>query len=631
MAYDYLEEIRNKIDIVEFIGQYVKLQKAGANYKALCPFHKEKTPSFFVSPSRQIFHCFGCGAGGDVITFLMKIENLDFKDAVKILAEKAGVKITYEKPELQELKNKLLEIHKKATEFYQQQLLNNFEALNYLKKRGLKNETLETFKLGFAPDEWRGLTNFLIKKGFSPKDLVSSGLAISKINLPEEKLEQIQLKESDIYDRFRSRIMFPIEDITGNIVAFTGRIFEGTKALKTIKDIEAIGKYINSPQTLIFDKSKILYGLSKTKTFLHSLESTLLVEGQMDFLMGYQSGIKNIVATSGTSLTSYHLTILKKYNNNLILGFDMDEAGMHAKERGIELALNKEFNIKILQLPQGKDLADYLLENQVNSNEKTSELLKNAIPIMDFYFERAKTMGKPDTLEGKKTIIAYFLPKIKKLGNPVDKAFWLEKLSQYINIDIKALEDELKKIPLDQTVIIDENESLSSPLKVSYSPSYSPSEQLGSIVNYNRLEVIAERVLALMLKNFKFKNILLEYQDYFPSNFQIILDLFLKTNNLNEFKKENLQNNNISPEIIDKINLLFLKADYEEELLNRFNIEIREEITKQLMILKNESIKEKLKNLEIQIKEAEKNNDKELMAKLLSQFNLLSKQLKKYN
>jgi len=617
MAFDYLEEIRNKIDIVDFIGQYVKLQKAGANYKALCPFHKEKTPSFFVSPSRQIFHCFGCGAGGDVITFLMKIENLEFKDAVKILAEKAGVKITYDKPEVQELKNKLLEINKKAAEFYHQQLLSNKEALDYLKKRGIKDETIEAFKLGFAPDDWRSLTNYLVKNGFSPKDIVSTGLAISKIDIPEEKIDKIQLKENDIYDRFRSRIMFPIEDITGNIIAFTGRIFQGKNPLKTIKDIEAVGKYVNSPQTIVFDKSKVLYGLSKTKNFLHTLGSTLLVEGQMDFLMGYQSGIKNIVATSGTSLTSYHLTILKKYNNVLILGFDMDEAGMHAKERGIELALNKEFDVKILQLPQGKDLADYLLEKPNETDAQ--KLIQSALPIMDFYFERAKTMGQPNTLEGKKTIISYFLPKVKKLGNAVDKAFWLEKLSQYVNIDINVLEDEINKIPEEQNIIIDENEPVNT---------YIPSEQLVSVVNENRLETMAERILALALKDFTVREELQKYQEYFPENSKTILMLFIRANDLDDLKEENLKKNNISSEIIDKINLLFLRADYEEEMLNRFNIKIPEEIEKQLVMLKNESIKEALKNLESQIKEAEKSNNKELMKDLLSQFNNLSKQLK---
>jgi len=617
MAFDYLEEIRNKIDIVDFIGQYVKLQKAGANYKALCPFHKEKTPSFFVSPSRQIFHCFGCGAGGDVITFLMKIENLEFKDAVKILAEKAGVKITYDKPEVQELKNKLLEINKKAAEFYHQQLLSNKEALDYLKKRGIKDETIEAFKLGFAPDDWRSLTNYLVKNGFSPKDIVSTGLAISKIDIPEEKIDKIQLKENDIYDRFRSRIMFPIEDITGNIIAFTGRIFQGKNSLKTIKDIEAVGKYVNSPQTIVFDKSKVLYGLSKTKNFLHTLGSTLLVEGQMDFLMGYQSGIKNIVATSGTSLTSYHLTILKKYNNVLILGFDMDEAGMHAKERGIELALNKEFDVKILQLPQGKDLADYLLEKPNETDAQ--KLIQSALPIMDFYFERAKTMGQPNTLEGKKAIISYFLPKVKKLGNAVDKAFWLEKLSQYVNIDINVLEDEINKIPEEQNIIIDENEPVNT---------YIPSEQLVSVVNENRLETMAERILALALKDLTVREELQKYQEYFPENSKTILMLFIRANDLDDLKEENLKKNNISSEIIDKINLLFLRADYEEEMLNRFNIKIPEEIEKQLIMLKNESIKEVLKNLESQIKEAEKSNNKELMKDLLSQFNNLSKQLK---
>lgn len=618
MAFDYLDEIRNKIDIVELASQYLKLQKAGSNYKALCPFHKEKTPSFFISPSKQIFHCFGCGAGGDVITFLMKIENLEFKDAVKILAEKAGVKIHYEHPEEQALKNKLLELNKQAAQFYHEQLFNNSDVLNYLKKRGLEEKTIKEFKLGFALDEWRSLISFLLKQGFSPQEMVSAGLAISKIENPNLINEKVKLHINDIYDRFRSRIIFPIEDISGNIVAFTGRIYQGEKSLKTIKNIEEVGKYVNSPQTILFDKSKILYGLSKTKTYLHSSGCTLLVEGQMDFLMGYQTGIKNIVATSGTSLTSYHLTILKKYNNILILGFDMDEAGQRAKERGIDLALNKGFEVKILELPQTKDLADYLLENKHSINSEN--VLNIAIPIMDFYFNRAKTIGNNKTIEGKKQIISYFLPKIKKLANLIDRSFWLEKLSQYLNIDIKVLEDELSQMPTDNRYLIDENEPENNV--------YAPSIQLSSLVNYNRLDLLSERILSLILKNFSEKNIIQNYLSYFPQPFNQIGELFLKAQNLDEINETNLKNNNINQDLIDKINLLFLRADYEEELIERFKVDLEEEIKKELLLLKQESIKQELKKLELQIQEAEKSNNMTLLNELISKFNILSKQLK---
>jgi DNA primase len=358
------EEIKNKLDIKEVIGQYLKLQKAGANYRALCPFHKEKTPSFFISPSRQIWHCFGCNSGGDIFSFIMKIENIEFKEALKLLAQKAGVELTYENPQIRSQKQILIDINKEASKFFEENLWKNKDVINYLVKRGLNQETIKEFHLGWAADEWQSVSNFLIKKGFKSKDIIDSGLAVAK--------------NTEIYDRFRSRIMFPIEDYSEGIVGFTGRIFQGINPLKTIKDIEKIGKYINSPQTLIFDKSKILYGLSKSKNYLRSQESTLLVEGQMDFLAAWQSGIKNIVATSGIALTAYQLKILKRYNNTLVLGFDMDEAGEKASERSIELALSKEFNVKILRLPEGKDLADYFI-NKANK-ENIKDLITNLRP-----------------------------------------------------------------------------------------------------------------------------------------------------------------------------------------------------------------------------------------------------------
>jgi len=629
-----LEEIKSKLDIVEVIGQYVKLQKAGANYKALCPFHKEKTPSFIVSPSRQIFHCFGCGAGGDIFTFLMKIESLEFNEAVKLLADKAGVKLVYESPEVNSQKQKIIDINEKAKEFFEKQLENNIEVQGYLQKRGLKSEIIKEFHLGFASDDWRSLVNFLIKESFKPEDIAQSGLAISKkeptiisnspsvggTKYPSARAglptQAGKLQDTDIYDRFRSRLMFPLEDVSGHIVGFTGRIFQGKSPLKTIKDIEAVGKYVNTPQTLVFDKSKILYGLSKTKTYLHQLETTLLVEGQMDFLMGWQAGIKNIVATSGTSLTPYHLAILKKYNNTLILGFDMDEAGERAAERSIDLALAKEFNVKILQLSQGKDLADYLLDTKDPAEIK--DLLNKAIPIMDFYYNRAKAMGDINSLEGKKAVISYFLPKVKKLINSLDKAFWLEKISRYVDIDIHALEDELKRIAIESAKIIDENEP---------EYQYSSSVSLTSILEKPRCQVLGERIIAFLIKDFSFKDEVKENQKYFPEKISEILEIILSAKLPEDLEPRNLQKMNLKEEIVDKINELALRADYELEMLEKFNVSLKEEIKKQLSDLKQEVVKIRQKKIENEIMIAEKNKNEKQKQDLIKQFDQLSKEL----
>ena len=591
------EEIKNKLDIVEVIGQYVKLQKAGANYRGLCPFHKEKTPSFFVSPSRQIWHCFGCSLGGDIFSFIMKIENIEFKEALKILAQKAGVELVYENPQVRSQKQRIIDVNKEAAGFFEQNLWKEKAVMDYLLKRGLGEETIKEFHLGWASDEWNKLSNFLIKKGFKSDEILASGLAISK--------------DTDIYDRFRSRIMFPIEDSSNNIVGFTGRIFQSKTSLKTIRDIERIGKYINSPQTLIFDKSKVLYGLSKSKDYLRSEGNTLLVEGQTDFLAAWQSGIKNMVATSGTALTSYQLKILKRYNDTLVLGFDMDEAGEKAAERGIELALSKEFNVKILRLPEGKDLADFLMDKENKASIK--DLVNKAEAIMDFYFTRAQNEGDKTNIDGKKAIASYFLPKIKKLNNVLDRSFWINKLSRFINIPDQALEDELNRLQegSDES-IIDENESLYQ----------FPAAQLRS-----RIDGIAERIISFLIKMPSLKKEASSYESYFPENFQTIFQVIKNISSGKDLNTENLKKVNLPEDLINQINQLALRADYETELLEKFQVSIEEEFEKELRELKKECIKKRLEGMEKEIRIAEKNEDKKTLKDLITKFNELSKQL----
>ena len=591
------EEIKNKLDIVEVIGQYVKLQKAGANYRGLCPFHKEKTPSFFVSPPRQIWHCFGCSLGGDIFSFIMKIENVEFKEALKILAQKAGVELVYENPQVRSQKQRIIDVNKEAAGFFEQNLWKEKAVMDYLLKRGLGEETIKEFHLGWASDEWNKLSNFLIKKGFKSDEILASGLAISK--------------DTDIYDRFRSRIMFPIEDSSNNIVGFTGRIFQSKTSLKTIRDIERIGKYINSPQTLIFDKSKVLYGLSKSKDYLRSEGNTLLVEGQTDFLAAWQSGIKNMVATSGTALTSYQLKILKRYNDTLVLGFDMDEAGEKAAERGIELALSKEFNVKILRLPEGKDLADFLMDEGNKASIK--DLVNKAEAIMDFYFARAQNEGDKTNIDGKKAIASYFLPKIKKLNNVLDRSFWINKLSRFINIPDQALEDELNRLQEEgDKLIVDENESLYQ----------FPAAQLRS-----RIDGIAERIISFLIKMPSLKKEASSYESYFPESFQTIFQVIKNISSGKDLSTENLKKVNLPEDLINQINQLALRADYETELLEKFQVSIEEEFEKELRELKKEYIKKKLEGMEKEIRAAEKSEDKKVLKDLITKFNELSKQL----
>ncbi|OGZ34602.1 MAG: DNA primase, partial [Candidatus Portnoybacteria bacterium RBG_13_41_18] len=334
-----IDEIKSRIDILELVGSYITLAKAGRNWRARCPFHNERTPSFVVSPERQIWHCFGCGAGGDIFGFVKQIEGVEFGDALRILARRAGVVLKRQDPAIQTQRKRLYEVCELAAKFYEKQIESKIgqKAFQYLiKERGLKKETIKNWRLGWAPDDWNTLSDFLRQRGFLEQEIFDSGLIIKK-----DPSTGSGYNVRDNYDRFRSRIMFPIFDIQGQVVGFAGRIF-GKEDLN-------VGKYINTPQTILYDKSRLLYGLNFGKLDIRQSNACVFVEGNLDVIMSQQAGIKNTVASSGTALTIAHLQIIRRYAENLIFSFDTDAAGDNATLRSIELALENDFNIKITQ------------------------------------------------------------------------------------------------------------------------------------------------------------------------------------------------------------------------------------------------------------------------------------------
>ena len=305
-----IEKIKERVDIVDLISSYLKLQKAGVNYKAKCPFHNEKTPSFSVSPERQVWHCFGCGKGGDQFTFVQEIEGADFPEALRILARRAGVELEHFDRSLQNEKTRLLEICELASTFFEKQLWHSnagAKVLAYLKDRGVEESSVREFQLGYAPDSWDSLSAFLKSRGYGEQEIFNAGLSVKK-------------ETGGYYDRFRSRITFPVLDINGQTVGFTGRDFDSGK--KEDREIK-LAKYVNTPQTLIYDKSRVIYGLDKAKTEIRKKDKCVVVEGNMDVILSRQAGAENVVASSGTALTEQHLKTIKRYTNNLALCFPM--------------------------------------------------------------------------------------------------------------------------------------------------------------------------------------------------------------------------------------------------------------------------------------------------------------------
>lgn len=475
---DVAQQVKEKIDVVDFLSQYLKLTPAGKNFRAVCPFHKEKTPSLMVSPDKQIWHCFGCGNGGDVIKFLMLFENLEFFDALKVLAEKAGMNLDILGGRDFKTYDVIYKVMEAAKEFYRTNLYKSDEVKDYLKNRGLKGETVKEFELGAALDEPDAISRHLLKKGFSMPDIEKAGLVF-------------KTERGTYWDRFRGRLMFPLYNHVGKAVGFTGRLLPGRDDSKT-------GKYVNSPETPIFQKSKILYGFHKTKNDIREVKSAILVEGQMDFLMMWQDGVKNVVATSGTALTPEHLKTLKKLTDDLVLSFDSDEAGQAAAERSIDLASGLDFMVKLLIIedPKLKDPADVVKERP----GAIAELLKKAKPAMEYYFYKYITKnGEVLDLKKNKQNLKIVLSKIKNLASSIEKNHWIKKLSELSKISESVLMEEMENIKESQI----QNAAKEDPLE-------EPETE------FSRRDLICQRLIGLSMNDKDVKEKLAGYLEYFP-------------------------------------------------------------------------------------------------------------------
>lgn len=585
-----IEEIKEKLDVMQVVGEYVKLQKAGANYRALCPFHQEKSPSFFVSPARQMWHCFGgCGEGGDIFKFVMKIEGLEFGDALRLLAQKAGVELKAPDPaaaRMQSERKGMAEMLEWCVKFFERQLADSLagkEAVQYLLGRGVTKESMAKWRLGYAPDSALGLCEFLEGKGYSRDEIGRAGM--------------LAYSEGKTYDRFRSRIMFPVADLHGSVIGFGGRIF--TKQGTATK--EGFAKYINTPNTALYEKSKVLYGLDKAKMQVLKNDACILVEGYMDCIMVSQAGNENVVAVSGTALTPWHLKILKRYTENLLLSFDMDIAGDTATRRGIDLALQDGFSLKVITMPE-KDPAEVIQEN----SEAWKKFLEGAVSILDFYFSTALLRYDKKTPEGKKAIAKDLLPVISNIANKIEQAHWVQKLSHEIGVKEEIIQEELKKVHPHTTLLVVGIKDVGEFPKHTVAPA-------------SRKQLLEDRTLALLFR--RPKNLELigeEHLSLFSVRTQEILAGFEKNPSLSFQGFDGL----FSPQTIEFLKYTALKSEIEEE-----DADWEKECKACLQELHSLFIKEKLDNIAKEIQDAEERKDAAKLDELLVRFHEMSRKM----
>jgi len=564
-----VEKIKSRLSILDVVGSYIKLERAGGNWKARCPFHNEKTPSFFVSPARDTYHCFGCGRGGDIFSFVEEIERVDFMDALKLLGERAGVEIVSENPEAKKERDILYRILADATLFFRKELVKNKEALSYLKERGLTKETILSFQIGYAPAGRNALLAHLKGKGYEYTNMVSSGLVIKSVR-----------ENGAYYDRFRGRIMFPLDDTKGKVVAFSGRILaSGTNE----------AKYINSPQTLLYDKSAILFPYTKARERIKDENSAVIVEGQMDVIVAHQSGYTNVVAVSGTALTTKHLSLLKRLTDNVVFAFDSDAAGFAALLRASELALSMGFNPEALSLGEYKDPADMLLSRPALWDEALHAKKHVVLFVLDCLSAR-----HADAREFKLAVHKILLPLIARISNKVDQAHFIQIAAERMRVPEESVIDEVKRVDLSSAPHQkDEHE-----------------KEFLSRAPRTRRAVIEDRIAGVF-----FWQESLEAKD---------IDLSAYTKAASEIFEEDLRERLARRSDSEKTRLVF-----EAEVCYKNSNKLDKELDELLKNLKEEFIKEKILAARERLREAEKNRDEGAARSASEHFHTLTQELNK--
>ncbi|MGL4607196.1 MAG: DNA primase [Eubacteriaceae bacterium] len=500
MAAYYSEEIIQEVidanDIVDVIGEYMTLKRAGNSYKGKCPFHNEKTASFTVSREKQLYHCFGCGVGGNVITFLMEMDKLTFLDALKALAERGNVILPEKADENEDRRNheqrqRLYELHKATANYYFKCLNNNNTIINYLKSRGISIDTIKTFGLGFAVDSWDDLVNFLTQKGFSKEDMVLSGLVMKS-------------ESQRYYSRFRNRLMFPILNPRNQIIGFGGR---------KISDADNGPKYLNSPETPIFAKGFELFNLNRSKNFLDE-GKIIIVEGYMDVISLYEKGIKNTVAALGTAFTPYHGKALQRYANEVILTFDGDSAGINATEKAVNILKKTSLNVKVFLLPEGEDPDTYI---QKFGLEEFNKGLDNSMTIVEYQLDLLKRTNNLDKTDGRINFSNKAVDILKSLDSRMEIDYYSKIVAKQTGINVKTIQNEVVRLKSGQrfkgSMITEEDISHQMDIKVP--KAYERAQKIGLIFCLENPQMAKELPMEFITDSFYrevISDILVEYE-----------------------------------------------------------------------------------------------------------------------
>lgn len=572
---EIIEEVRSRCDIVDLVSSYLpELRKRGATYKCCCPFHNEKTPSFTVNQERQIYHCFGCGANGDVFSFVQEYDKLDFLSAVQFLADRTGVKITYDNNDNKnkDSKDTLLNINSNAANFFHKNLFNSDSGKlcrEYLKKRSLTDDVLKEFQIGFSPDGWEELLSKALKKGYKSEEIEKAGLVVKSKRSGKVKY----------YDRFRNRLMFPICDSLGRVIGFSGRILE---------DKRKEAKYVNSPETLIFHKSSVLFAFDKARKEIVEKKLAIVVEGQIDAMRCHTVGIKNVVASQGTALTVQHAKLIKRYADEVVLIFDSDTAGVSAALSTSKLFLENELSVRVATLPNGEDPDSLILKHGVNIFKKE---INDALPALNFLIKTIENKEDQTTVVGRKRMRNQIMDFINRCPSESWKEEMIKEASGMINISVRALIKDLDAIN-EKNIPNKNNQNLHL---VNQDGSLYPLEELDLLsyaIHYNEnvKSLVSDYLPMSLIKNKECKKLIKKVINVTPK------DIEANLNDLSEDERNcytsaaaiiKKLDNDYSPdravkEYIKKIWLNYLRNEYS----NNKNFEKRSQITKDANLLK---------------------------------------------